>query len=201
MKTFILATCLLYIAPLIAQSPYLSIRSEGENYYAYPPSTEFDVFDQNEKLIYTEEDLSPNYQIELDGEFLLKVYIDWADGVDEIELQKATLSLNEPEPYQAEDDDASDRWFPNQPELVDKQFEQNSKGDYNAMLEFEGDIQFRYQDGKASISEKGEELRVDGKYIAKTSLGFLKLSYNPESKEYWYVFTKEKGIKRTVISH
>jgi len=200
MKYLIIVVCLFYLQPLIAQSAFLKIQAYGENYFAYPPDTEFDVIDESKKINFTEKDLSENYQIELEGDFTIKVYTDWGSGVDEFEISQATISLDQAEDYKSEDwSSANNKWFEDQPAVVKKKFKLNNSGEYDAKIEFEGDIQFMYKEGGAVVKEKGEVLALDGNYIAKTSKGYLKLSYNPSNKEYWYVFTKKKGVRKVIV--
>lgn len=195
MKYALLSLVLFYIQPAVSQSPYLKIQAYGENYFAYPPDTEFDVFNDDGEVIFSEKDLSANYEIELESEVLLKVYTDWGAGVDKFPLDQARISLAESEKYDPTEwtDGWSDGWSADQPKVVTKHFSQKKDGSFDARLEFEGDIQFEYKNGTAHFMEKGKKLDFDGKYVAETSQGFLKLSYDPTRKEYWYVFTKDRG--------
>ena len=123
------------------------------------------------------------------------MFIDWGDGEDQFDVNKAVISLDLPEKTETGESSGLDRknWRADHPRVVNKSFTETENGKYNALIEFEGEIQFVYKDGEASVSEKGKQVIIEGKYIAKTSKGYLKLSYNPDSKEYWYVFTDQKG--------
>ena len=194
MKYFILSISILLVLATSAQEPYLKIQAYGENYFAYPPNTEFDVFDDTGEVVFTEKDLTEFLKLKLKGDYTVKIYTTWGSGEDEFKVDNAVLTLEEPDQKQYDwlkyD---RDEWFGDQPDLLKKSFTENKDGTYDAEIFFQGDIRFEYRNGKGSISEDGKPLELKGKYVAHTSAGTLKLSYNPSQKEYWYVFVKNNA--------
>ncbi len=69
-------------------------------------------------------------------------------------------------------------------------FDYDNKTGYDTSIEFNNDVVFYYRDGKAEAWQYGKSLKMEGKYLIYTNLGIIKLSYNPQNKEIWYVFEK-----------
>jgi len=192
MKTvlLILSGCILTTL-LMAQDHYLEIKTNRNDYIFYPPNTEFDIYNESGELAFTEKDLTKTTPIELEDKHTIQLSVSWGDGENTIEVQKAILNLRPPEKENdIPEQDYSQEWTSHeQPVVLKKVFDQNEDGTYDFTLEFEADIRFDYKNGEAKIREKGNILPMIGKYVAKTSKGYLKMSYQPKTKEYWYVFT------------
>lgn len=189
MKYFILSISILLVLATSAQEPYLKIQAYGDNYFAYPPHTEFDVMNEAGELVFTEKDLNEFEELELKGDYTVKIYTSWGNGEDEFKVDNAMLTLEEPDEKQYDWSKYDrDEWFGEQPDILKKSFTENKDGTYDAEIVFQGDIRFEYRNGQGSISENGQSLELKGNYIAHTSAGTLKLSYNPSKKKYYYVF-------------
>ena len=178
----------------IAQDPYLEIETSRNDYIFYPPNTDFDIYDASGTLVFTEKDLNKDIQIELEGKHTIQLYVSWGDGQNKIEVHDAILNLrtSEKEMNSSATNYSHDWSSTDQPALIKKEFIKNDNGTFDLDMKFEGDIRFTYENGEATISEKGEILPMVGKYVAKTSRGYLKISYQPKSTECWHVFTSEK---------
>jgi len=187
MRLIAILTATLICQFVIAQGKSLKIQLDDESYY--PPNLRFEVLDDTGKQVLTEEDLETDKPIILEGHYTITVFTTWADGKDTykvydealitLEVNSSSVSLNKTE---------QKSWHNEQPKVVEKSFNVKN-GQYDAIIEFENDIFFNYIDGKVEITQNGRPLKLLGKYVVKTSEGFLKISYNPKTKEYWYVFT------------
>ncbi|NBC57648.1 MAG: hypothetical protein GVY05_05105 [Bacteroidetes bacterium] len=187
MRLIAILTATLICQFVIAQGKSLKIQLDDEFYY--PPNLKFEVLDDTGKQVLTEEDLDADKPIILEGHYTINVFTTWADGQDSFEVKdEALIALEDNKSYVALNKDDQKSWHKNKPKVVDKSFQVN-KGQYDAIIAFEKDIFFNYIDGEVEITQNGRPLKLLGKYVAKTSEGFLKMSYNPKNKEYWYVFT------------
>ena len=171
-----------------AQNTSLKIQT-GEDAYYYPSNLEFEVMDKDGNTLFSEKDLIKDKPIILEGDYIINVYTTWADGKDSFKVNdKASIALAKNKTYVNNNENEVKPWHKNKPKLIDTDFKKNN-GKFDAIIAFENDIYFNYIDGKASITEDGESLELIGTYVAKTSKGYLKMSYVPETKEFWYVFT------------
>lgn len=171
-----------------AQNTSLKIQT-GEDAYYYPSNLEFEVMDKDGNTQFSEKDLTKDEPIILEGVYTIHVYTTWADGKDSFKVNdKASIALAKNKTYVNYKEKDMKPWHKNKPKLIDTDFKKNN-GKFDAIIAFENDIYFNYIDGKASITEDGKSLELVGTYVAKTSKGYLKMSYVPETKEFWYVFT------------
>ncbi len=189
------------IATLICQSitaQNTSLKIQTEDSYYYPSNLAFEVIDEKGNTVLTEKDLEVNKPIILEGNYEITIFTTWANGKDTFKVtDEALIALEQNEKWvniQNKKSCCSDHtsnnnsWNVGKPKIIDTDFKANN-GVYDAIIEFENEIFFNFIDGIAKITEKGKTLELVGNYVAKTSEGFLKMSYNPETKEYWYVFT------------
>lgn len=192
MKSLLLLPLLLFFQFSFGQKPYLQIDTDRNDYIVYPPQTDFEVYNTDNQVIFTQADLSEGTELKLKGPHKIKLSVDWGNGENIIDVDNARIRLKKPTNFTEKVDEkkfSTDSWATNQPLVTEKAFILNDDGTYDAHIVFEDNIRFVYRDGEAIISEDGEALRLLGKFVAKTSAGYLKFSYNPSSKEYWYVFT------------
>jgi hypothetical protein len=175
-----------------------SLKFQTDDSYYYPSDLAFEVIDENGKTVLTEKDLEVNKPIILEGNYEVTIFTTWANGKDTFKVtDEALIALEQNEKWVniqnkksccSEATSAENSWNVGKPKVVNTAFEVNN-GQYDAIIEFENEIFFNFLNGEAKITEKGETLELIGNYVAKTSEGFFKMSYNPETKEYWYVFT------------
>jgi len=189
----------IFIATLICSmtiAQNVSLKIQNDDTYYYPSNLEFEVINEEGKIVLTQNDLEVNKPVILEGQYTINVFTPWGKGKDSFQIKdKALIAFEKQEQKvnlkytDANKHGGNDKsWRKNQPKVVSKTFEYNTTT-YDAIIAFENDIVFNYIDGKAKITQNGKTLKLVGKYVAKTSEGYLKMSYNPENKEYWYVFT------------
>lgn len=177
----------------------ISLKIQNEDTYFYPSNLSFEVLDKNENLLFTQNDLKLNKPIKLEGPYTINVFTEWGDGKDTFKVDNKTLIAFEKQGYSSKNSKNRNQhiskhsgvdkfWRESQPNVVSITFE-NNNNTYDATIEFENDIFFNYIDGKVKITQNGKTLELLGNYVAKTSEGYLKISYNSKNKEYWYVFT------------
>jgi len=192
----------IFIAALIyamTNARNLSLKIQNDDSYYYPSNLEFEVIDDQGKIILTQNDLEVNKPVVMEGNYTVNVFTTWGTGKDTFKVEDQALISFEEQGRQVNlNKDMNccsdtytgygESWKENQPDIINQSFEANSDG-YDAIIEFENDIFFNYLDNEAKITQNGKTLKLVGKYVAKTSEGYLKLSYNPKNKELWYVFT------------
>ncbi len=177
----------------------VSLKIQNDDAYYYPSNLEFEVINDEGKTVLTQNDLEVNQPIILEGQYTINVFTPWGNGKDSFQVkdealiafeeQDCKVDLKKNDCYCSENySKYNNFWKENQPKVVSTTFEYNTTT-YDAIIAFENDIFFNYIDGKAKITQNGKTLELLGNYVAKTSEGYLKMSYNPENKEYWYVFT------------
>lgn len=172
---------------VLAQGQSLKIQLEDELYY--PPNLKFEVLNDSGEQILNEKNLSLEKPIVLEGHYTINVFTTWADGKDTFKVDdEALIALEDNKSIVSLNKTEQKSWDENQPKVIGKNFQANND-EYDVIIEFENDIFFNYIDGKAEITENGKPLKLLGKYVSKTSEGFLKMSYDPETTEFWYVFT------------
>ena len=181
----------IFIATLICtmiNAQNVSLKIQNDDSYYYPSNLEFEVLDKNESVIFTQDDLEIDKPLILEGDYTINVFTPWADGIDAFKVENKALVALEKNDSKVEISKHSNSWKKNQPKIINKSYTEHD-GRFDAVFEFENNIYFQYQDGQVKITQYGKTLKLLGKYIAKTTEGYLKLSYNPENKELWYVFT------------
>lgn len=185
MRTLALITFTLITNIIFAQSKQLKIET-GEQTIIYPYYLETKVVDNNNDLVYTTNDLFADDSKVFKGDFTVKVYTHWKDGLDVYKIQeKGSISFTKG----SEDLEPIVEEIKKLPEdqllVLDKKFTKNQNGDFNAKLVFEENIIFTYTDGNIEVTQNQIPLQVIGN-VAKTSEGFLSIDYNPENKYYHY---------------
>ncbi|MGB3606690.1 hypothetical protein, partial [Psychroserpens sp.] len=65
--------------------------------------------------------------------------------------------------------------------------EENPKT-YNATFTFNNGIVALYQDEKMTATLENEPLKIEGHYLISSKYGLIKLSFNPNNGETWWVF-------------
>jgi hypothetical protein len=189
---FILLTIALFTSlGLNAQlNSSLKIEMEDRNTIIYPPNSKFEVRNQSGDLLYDQNDLKEGSVINIRKGEEITVFTKWADGKDVFNPKSANISLSENEKVETKD---IPFWEVGRPDIVSEMYSKSGSGEYNAEIEFEGNIKFIYENGNAEITENGKDLELLGKYIANTSQGMLKLSYEAEKKKLYYVFTDDSA--------
>ena len=190
MRLIAILTATLICQFAFAQGITLKIELD-DTFIGYPPDLKFEVLDETGKKVNTEQDLEAEQPIILEGSYTINVFTPWGNGKDTFRVNDETLIALERNKNIVQvtlNKDNKKSWNINKPKVVKKEFQFNNN-QYDAIIEFEEDIFFNFINGEVEITQNGNPLKLLGKYVAKTSEGFLKISYNPKTKEYWYVFT------------
>ena len=177
----------LFFELLLAQGNSLKIQTDDTFYY--PPNLKFEVSNDQGKVILTQNDLTEGNPIILDGDYMITVFTSWGSGKDQLKVDgEASVALEQKEADVSLKKSQTKSWYEGKPKVIITSFKKNGE-QYDAIIAFENNIFFNYIDDQVKITQDGEELELVGNYVAKTSKGYLKISYNPLTKEYWYVFT------------
>lgn len=190
---------------LSAQQPEglrIRLTQEQPQDVSYPPGTEFFLMDSQGEVILADGDLKGEYTVPSDG--ILLVGPPYKDGYDRFTLRAGDL-LSFPDSNHGEKDYGriarapakskkpggylSDTGAYSGPVKITRKefFPARASGNQNVLLVFNNGVVFRYFDGEARAWENGDEIAVEGSYLVYASAATLKISYNPENGEIWYV--------------
>ena len=187
MRLFAILLTSLFFELLPAQSTSLKIQTDDTFYY--PPHLEFEVTNDQGKVVLTQNDLTEGNPIVINGNYKINVKTSWGSGKDQLPIDgEALIALEQKEADVSLKTSATKPWHEGKPKVINTSFKKN-KGRYDAIIAFEDDIFFNHINGEGRITQEGEDLELVGNYVAKTSKGYLNIVYNPLTKEYWYVFT------------
>lgn len=193
MKTIftILMMSLVYLG--FSQNTYLKISEDNKASVSYPPGSKFELKNKHGYIILKESDtplvfkINETYTLDVFPTYKLKKDIyKLSDG--KIELVSVAKYMNHLENGKAKSTSHG---------VTGEKIITNSKtmkGFKNIVFKLSNGITFQYTDGKynAFLVEEGHYLHIEGKYLIKSKLGTLKLSFNPKNAETWWVFEAEK---------
>ncbi len=197
MKTIILIfgfLCFLALVPIHGQeSRYLKITLEDDAVVNFPPGTRFLMEDKNGKILLYPDRLEELDSFDISQEVKLYVFSSWKTDPDVFELKRGRLSLESPrllaysKPKKVK---KSKSQYGDPIGISEKRIIPNSDGTNDLSLVFDNGIIFYYKDGEASAWLNGETLTIEAKYIIKSPLGTIRMSYDPYTTVIWYVFEK-----------
>jgi len=193
-KLTTLVLCLFISFSVYSQTTYLKITksNEANDYEMYPPGTKFELKNEQGYIVFKNSD-DPG-EINIDGDYTLYVYPSWKNTADIIKLKKGrlekvlkktyTMPIHQYNTIQSNGVTASFK-------VTDSEV---LKGKKNLYFELSNGITFKYIDGKynAYLNEDGNYLNIVNKYLVKSKMGTLKLSFNPINGETWWVFEPSK---------
>lgn len=189
---------------------YLKIKLDDQQEISYPPGTRFVVQDASGNAVLSPSQLEEVKEYTIIEPITLWVFTSWNEEPDTYELTSGTLSMEVSDykgsiPYDfgrfkkrkdAGQHDTRDMVYSKRGSsqgvymFKERFFDYDATTGYDASFEFNNDVIFYYRDGKAEAWQNGKRLNIEGKYRINTTLGVLKLSYDPQNKEIWYVFEK-----------
>lgn len=200
MKTPILVMALsLTVAMMNAQDYYAVVKKNDAVTYNYPENTKFTLYDAQNKAT----KINEQNGLSVTGDYRIEATVSWKDTPDIIESDGGTLemftlknnrsnTLENYVPIGLPTYDDSKDYF--KPQLEKKILTASDKTPetYNALFEFTNGMVFQYTDGTVRAYENGKELKVFGNNLIAGATQTLKISYDPKTKEMWYVFEKNK---------
>lgn len=174
----------------------LQIKTEGTD-ISYPPNTKFELYDSNNILIYTQEDLPQQYEIT--SLHRLVLHPSWRETEETYRLEKATLVLNyfdaeywmgSADQLQTDQPEKSHSDYITAAKTLSKSLLNENK--YNLTLTFNNGLIFSYVDGQTEAIWEDKPIEIQGRYVIKSELGTYKISFNPANGETWWVFNTTK---------
>ena len=200
MKTIITAIILswAFVTTLYAhdiQDHYLQIVLNDGVDISYPPNTGFVLQNETGSAILNPGRLKQLESFTISKAVTLFVFPNYKNEPDVYEITSGVLYMKpvtyDKETYPPAPSVSSREMSSNGVTLLNKRFfDYDVKTGFDTSLEFSNDVVFYYRDGKAEAWQNGKTLEIEGNYLIKTETGILKISYNPTTKEFWYVFDK-----------
>tara|TARA_R110001632_G_scaffold43376_1_gene109949 strand:- start:100494 stop:101081 length:588 start_codon:yes stop_codon:yes gene_type:complete len=192
MKTIITTIILLLSIGINAQNTYLKIHKDDtlENTISYPPGTEFELRNEHNYII-LKDNKTPRI-FEIDGNYKLIVFPSYKTEKDVYELTKgAKVELRLTKKFEKPANEnifyIDENSLKSEKKVTDSTIK---KGKKNLVFKMSNGIKFQYTDGTYFATYYDEYIDVVGKYVIKTKTGTLKLSFNPNNGETWWVFQK-----------
>ena len=193
-KITALVLCLFMTLIGYSQTTYLKISKSDKNndYEMYPPGTKFELKNEHGYIVFKNSD-DPG-EIDIDGDYTLYVYPSWKKTPDVIKLKEGrlekvlkktyTIPIHE---YNTIESNGVTANF----KVTDSE---DFKGKKNLYFELSNGITFRYSDGKynAYLNDEENYLNIVNKYLVESKMGTLKLSFNPNNGETWWIFEPTK---------
>lgn len=173
---------------VFAQKTYLKIykNSALTDLIMYPPGTEFEL--KNEQGYILMKNSEAQRVFEIDGKYKLWVFPSFKKQPEVIYLTEGKIELA----LTSEFSDASSESIKTKSgkvsakkELIDSK---KYKGKRNVIFRLSNGLVFKYMDGKYNATLGNKPLEIEGKYIIKSKLGVLKLSFNPGTGKLWWYF-------------
>ncbi|WGD34993.1 hypothetical protein [Olleya sp. YS] len=218
MKTKILTTVMTLIFLLVSnlafsQNDYLKITRSNNNddFIKYPPGTTFKLKDEKGKVVYS--DTSSNREFIIDKSYTLTVFPPYKKSYNTYKLTEGKLEIKNNKEYfvALKKHKKKSKTSQNNKSKNDSQ-DNNSEvtytggismkktllpsaeklNTYNATFEFSNGIKASYKDGKMMATLDGKTLKIENKYLIYSDYGLIKLSYNPNNGETWWVFDPKK---------
>ena len=194
MKTIV--TSLILIISLIsnAQNTYLKFKVDDKEskYIMYPPGTKFEV-KTKEGYIQMKNSENP-YKLDIESNgFRLYVYPTYKSTKDLYHLEKgASVELVLTKHFIDSENNNSHYKYNSETGIKKITDSKTLKGKKNLYFKLSNGIEFTYKDGKYNALLNDTYLDIKGKYIINSKLGTLKLSFNPNNGETWWVFENKK---------
>lgn len=172
-----------------AQETYLKFTNVAEKTsISYAPNTKFEVTNKHGYIQMKNADSPYKLKIEEEG-YVLTVYPTYKKGKDIYSLSKGAVV----ERIIATENDffKHSNFHNSNPKItgtkkVTKSLTKANK--YNLEFTLSNGITFTYVDGKYNAKLNNKYLNIYGKYVIKSKLGTLKISFNPRNGETWWVF-------------
>lgn len=181
----------LFCTQIVLAQDYYSISNAGGNLTMYYPRTVvFEIVDGDSARAINAKDIEQP----ITGDFMLSIQVPWKSekeylntGREQITISKITHTEH------SKGRSKSVNPSPDiTPEEISRSVENSSTfaGRKNLNIRFSNGLTFSLQEGKVEASERGIVLPVQGNYLVRYSEGLLKISFDQETGETWYVFEK-----------
>lgn len=193
MKMIMIVIMSLFMANAHSQSTYLKFtNTENKTAISYAPNTKFEV--KNEHGYIQMKNADSPYQLKIEDEgYTLTVYPTYKKGKDVYRLNKGALVerivTTENMLYEHANFYTNGNKVTGTKKVTKSLTKDNT---YNLDFELSNGISFSYIDGKYNAKLDDQYLDVKYKYVIKSKLGTLKLSFNPRNGETWWVFEEKK---------
>ncbi len=193
MKTVITSIFLVVATTFYAQKTYLKIQKDSnpKNIVSYPPGTEFELRNQHNYIILKDNKSQRVFPIV--GKHTLVVFTSYEKKPEVIHLNtgaKVELVLTK---NFTKNFSKSIRVHKDKQGITATTNITDSKklaGKKNLFFELSNGIRFTYKDGKYNAKINDTYIDIKGKYLIKTKVGKLRLSFNPEDGQIWWLFEK-----------
>ena len=182
MKTTATILLLIISKIVLGTNPYLRIITSNED-ISYPPNTKFELYDSSNTIIASDKTLKGKFEIT--GNCKLVIYPYWKDSQDIYYLNSGTIRMETSDQYMQ----AFNKPTYSNPVYFTKTIRKSAKSNaYNLTLKGSNGLEFKYVDGIGIATYREKELKISGKYVIDCQEGTLKVSFNPQTKETWWVF-------------
>lgn len=174
------------------QKTYLKVQlsKDKTNVVYYPPGTQFELKNKHGYTLLKYSETPKVYKI--DEEHTLYVYPNYKENAEKFKLKpgsRVELALTKNFGKERRKNIVINKYAINAYKKVFNS--EKIKGKKNLEFELTNGVKFEYIDGKYNASLKGKYLDIKGKYLIKSKLGLLRLSFNPTSGEVWWIFEKD----------
>ena len=192
MRTITTIILLLISIAAFSQKTYLKVYKDDAltNIIMYPPGTEFELRNQHGYIVlkYSE---APR-KLKIENKHKLIVFPDYKKEKDIIHLNEGLVELALTSEF---DDTPSETIAVGGKKVTAQKILSNStkiKGKKNLIFTLDNGIVFRYTDGNYYATLGDEYLDITGKYVIKSDLGILRLSFSPNNGQVWWYFEATK---------
>ncbi|MGC1203802.1 MAG: hypothetical protein WA839_02830 [Flavobacteriaceae bacterium] len=192
MKTLVTILILTLSSLAFTQNLYLKISEENKMSVSYPPETKFELKNKHGYIILKESKIPLVYKIE--EPYTLTVFPSYKNEKDIFKLTNGKIEIVSNKEYMDSIKNKNKKISSHS--VTGEKIITNSKtikGFKNIVFKLSNGITFQYTDGKynAFLVEEENYLNIEGRYVIKSELGTLKLSFNPKNAETWWVFNPE----------
>lgn len=174
--------------------PYLSITLEDHQNVNYPPGTSFILQNEAGQTILNQESLGEIGSYKIVGEHSLYVFPSWKNTPDSFDIKNGKVELKKHKIYKKKKE-TKNSYVPSDGNMrIERKmlFASDYGNQKNVSIIFTNGITFYYRDGEVQAWLNGKELNIEGAYVITSELGVLKLSFNPNNGEIWYVFESKQ---------
>ncbi|GAA4961498.1 hypothetical protein GCM10023315_06910 [Algibacter aquimarinus] len=170
------------------QNTYLKITENNKTSISYPPETKFVL--KNKEGYYILKESNTPLVFKIDEPYTLDVFPDYKKEKDVYNLTNGKIELIYNPSYDSNYIENRVKHESNGISLVKTTFTNSTlnEEESNVIIEFSNGVIFSYTDEKVVAKLNGVSLHINGKYLIYSDSGIIKLSYNPKSKQIWWVF-------------
>ena len=172
------------------QNTYLKISEDNKISVSYPPGTTFELKNKHGYIILKQS--STPLVFKIDEPYTLDVFPTYKSKKDVYKLSDGKIELVSNAEYinHVKKEKTASHGVTGEKIITNSK---TIKGFKNIVFKLSNGITFQYTDGKynAFLVEEQNYLNIEGRYVIRSELGILKLSFNPKNAETWWVFDPE----------